>query len=116
MLLRQTHVTDRNRIPRAPIRSCLALMLLCGVMQSASAGVNCQPLDLPPISAFESGGTSSYFSVFTAQTPAVGGADPDYFDFMFFNAGTRTPERSTWALPRMTTTPPANAACNCARM
>ncbi len=87
MLLRQTHVTDRNRIPRAPIRSCLALMLLCGVMQSASAGVNCQPLDLPPISAFESGGTSASFSIFSTQTSAVGGTDPDYFDFMFFNAG-----------------------------
>lgn len=87
MSLRHSPTTDRNPPLRAAIRSCVALMLLSGTVHAASAGVSCQPLELPAISEFPSGGTSASFSIFTAQTSAVGGADPDYFDFMFFNAG-----------------------------
>ena len=87
MSFRRASVITRNFLPHITACSCVALALLSGAAQAASAGVSCQPLELPAISEFPSGGTSASFSIFTAQTSAVGGTDPDYFDFMFFNAG-----------------------------
>ena len=87
MSFRRARVITRNFLPHITARSCVALVLLSGAAQAASAGVSCQPLELPAISEFPSGGTSASLSIFSTQTSAVGGTDPDYFDFMFFNAG-----------------------------
>lgn len=85
MHFRHVPTTSRTALCNAVTRFSCALALFAGIAQAGE--ITCQPLDLPPISAFESGGTSSFFSVFTAQTASIGGGDPDYFDFMFWSAG-----------------------------